>query len=129
MANPIAHVEIPVLDLDRAEEFYARVFGYDVERTEMDGYVMAFLPFDPAAHGAGAALVAGDVYRPGHGGAVVYHRVGDLDATLARAADAGAPLLYGPVDNGPAGRVAEIEDSEGNRVALLMPAPINEEQD
>jgi predicted enzyme related to lactoylglutathione lyase len=45
----------------------------------------------------------------------------DLDAVLARSTAQGATILYPKKDIGEIGYVAEIEDSEGNRIALSMP--------
>ncbi|KPF69932.1 glyoxalase [beta proteobacterium AAP99] len=116
--NPIRFVEIPVTDMDRAVLFYEAVFSVDLERQTIDGYEMALFPFDPAAHGATAALAKGDVYRPAQVGPIVYFAVDSIDSTLSRARARGAKTLYEKKSAGDWGWVAEIEDSEGNRVAL-----------
>ncbi|MFN7399918.1 MAG: VOC family protein [Sandaracinobacter sp.] len=118
--NPIAHVEIPVTDMDRAIAFYTTVFGTDLERQTIDGYDMALFP---AAEGQGAtaALAKGDVYRPSKDGAIIYLRVADIRATVARAEAAGGSVLYPVKDVGDFGLVGEIADSEGNRIALSQP--------
>ncbi|MBB5747266.1 VOC family protein [Brevundimonas variabilis] len=121
--NPIRHVEIPVTDLDRAVDFYAALFGHDFERVEVDGYPMALFPTHEGHPGASAALVMGDIYRPTRDGAVVYHHVPDIQRALAVATDRGAAILFPVKDLGDLGCVAEIEDSEGNRLALHQPAP------
>ncbi len=115
--NPIAYVEVPVSDLSRAIAFYNQLFGWSLKPTEIDGYAMALFPATDGA-GASGALAKGDVYVPGKAGAIVYFRVGDIDAVLRRAEQAGAKLLYPKKAVGP-GTVAEIEDSEGNRLALM----------
>ncbi len=117
MPNPIAYVEIPVTDMDRAVAFYTVVFGTDFERQTIDGYEMALFPAHEGA-GATAALAKGDVYRPSKEGAIVYFRVGDIRATVARAEAAGGSVLYPVKDVGEFGLVGEIADSEGNRIAL-----------
>lgn len=78
---------------------------------------MAYLPFADAAAGASVALISGADYRPSEQGARVYFAVDDLDASLDRALKAGAVLRFGPALAGQ-WRVAEIRDSEGNRIAL-----------
>jgi predicted enzyme related to lactoylglutathione lyase len=118
--NPIAYVEIPVTDMDRAVAFYTAVFGTDFERQVIDGYEMALFPASDGA-GATAALAKGDVYRPSKEGAIVYFRVGDIRATVARAEAAGGAVLYPVKDVGEFGLVGEIADSEGNRIALSQP--------
>lgn len=117
-ANPIAYVELPVTDMDRAMAFYADVLGLDFERQTIDGYDMALFPAAEGAAGASGALVKGDVYVPGKTGPIVYFRVADIDAVLKRARARGAKILYDKKDVGAFGYVAEVEDSEGNRIAL-----------
>jgi len=120
-ANPIAYVELPVADLDRAMAFYTAVFGFALERQTIDGYDMAFFPAAEGAAGASGALVKGDVYVPGKTGPIVYFGVTDIDAVIARAKARGTKILYDKKDVGAFGYVAEIEDSEGNRIALNAP--------
>jgi predicted enzyme related to lactoylglutathione lyase len=118
MANPVFHFEIPVTDMDRAIAFYEAVFAYRLTREAVDGYDMAFFPRADGQPGASGSLAKGDVYRPSHEGPVIYFDVPDIDAVLARATSRGAKVLYPKKDIGAAGFVAEIEDSEGNRIAL-----------
>lgn len=120
-ANPIAYVELPVHDLDRATAFYTALLGLTFERKRIDGYEMALFPAEAGAEGASGALVRGDVYVPAKAGAIVYFRVAEIDPTLARARTLGAKILYEKKAIGPAGFVAEVEDSEGNRIALIAP--------
>ena len=122
MTNPVGYFEIPVSDLDRAVAFYTRVFEVTLERETVDGYAMALFPHREGAAGASGALAKGDVYVPGKVGPVLYFSVTSIDATLKRAQAAGAKLLYAKKSIGAQGFVAEIEDSEGNRIALHQPA-------
>ncbi len=118
VAHPIRYVEIPVTDMERAMAFYADVFGLDFTRETVDGYDMALFPFAEGAPGATGALAKGDVYKPSKDGAIVYFSVKDVDAALDRAKARGAAVLYPKKAIGENGFVAEIEDSEGNRIAL-----------
>ena len=118
MGNPVVHFEIPVTDMDRAVAFYEAVFGYRLTRQEVDGYDMAFFARADRAAGASGALARGDVYRPSKEGVIVYFDVPDIDAVLQKAKARGTRILYAKKDIGAAGFVAEIEDSEGNRIAL-----------
>jgi len=116
--NPVGYFEIPVADLDRAIEFYTAVFGFRLERQTIDGYDMALLPRNDEAPGASGGLAKGDVYIPSRTGAIVYFSVDDVDAALKRAEAEGGSVLYPKTAIGQAGFIAEIEDSEGNRIAL-----------
>ena len=121
MTNPVYHFEIPVTDLDRAVRFYEFVLGTTLEKRRIDGYDMAFFPRADGRPGASGALAKGDVYVPSTSGAIVYFDVPDIDAALSRARQLGSHVLYGKKDIGEAGFVAEIADSEGNRLALSQP--------
>jgi tripartite-type tricarboxylate transporter receptor subunit TctC len=68
--------------------------------------------------GASGALAKGDVYVPSKAGSIIYFDVPDIDPVVARAEALGARVLYPKTHTGEAGYVAEIEDSEGNRIAL-----------
>lgn len=116
--NPVFHFEIPVVDMERAVRFYSAVFGFELRREATDGYDMAFFPRAAGGPGASGALAKGDVYIPAKTGAIVYFDVADLDAVLRRAVEAGGAVLYPKKHIGEAGFVAEIEDSEGNRIGL-----------
>jgi uncharacterized protein len=118
MSNPVFHFEIPVRDMERAIAFYEGIFSYRLTRQKVDGYDMAFFPRAEGAPGASGALATGDVYKPSREGAIIYFDVPNIDAVLQRARQRGANVLYGKKDIGEAGFVAEIEDSEGNRIAL-----------
>lgn len=117
-SNPVGYFEIPVADVDRAIGFYTAVFGFEFERQTIDGYDMALFPRNDDAPGASGALAKGDVYVPSKTGAIVYFTVDDIDDALERAEAEGGSVLYPKTAIGQAGFVAEIEDSEGNRIAL-----------
>ncbi len=118
VANPVTYFEIPVTDMDRAVQFYSTVFGYSFERTCIDGYEMALFTAADNTGGAAGALARGDVYVPSKTGVIIYFSVQDIDAVLALANAHGGATLYAKKSIGELGFVAEIEDSEGNRIAL-----------
>ena len=116
--NPVVYFEIPVLDLDRACDFYSKVFETTLTREVVDGYQMAFFETSGDSFGASGALVVGDVYVPSHQGCFLYFGVDNIDETVARALEHGGSVLYPKKSNGDLGFVAEIQDTEGNRIAL-----------
>jgi len=122
VTNPVGYFEIPVHDLDRAQAFYELVLEVTLERQVVDGYDMALFPWIDGASGATGALAKGDVYVPSLAGALVYFTVADIEATVHRGQAEGARLLY-PIKTVPAGRVAELQDTEGNRLALFEAPP------
>jgi predicted enzyme related to lactoylglutathione lyase len=116
--NPVVYFEIPALDLERACDFYAKVFETTLTKDIVDGYHMAFFESSEDSFGATGALVVGDVYVPSHQGCFLYFGVESIDETVERALEHGGSVLYPKKSNGDLGFVAEIQDSEGNRIAL-----------
>lgn len=117
--NLIVHVEIPVLDIERAMRFYSAVFGVSfAEIVTIHANKMVFFPFEEGKDGASGALVQGDVYVPTVNGAIIYFNVEDIDDVIAKAVAEGREVLFPKTSLGAKGFVAEIGDSEGNRIAL-----------
>lgn len=119
--HPVFYFEIPVTDMNRAVAFYEELIGLKLDRQIVDGYEMALFPFAEGAPGATGALAKGDVYKPSKDGAIIYFQVRDIKSTVEKAKKLGRPILYPVKYVGDAGFVAEIEDSEGNRLALNQP--------
>lgn len=117
--NLIAHVEIPVRQLERAMAFYRALFNIDFDGIQaLHGSRMAYFPFQAGEDGASGALAEGPPYIPGQHGAIIYFSVADIAATLEHALALGAECLFPITEAGDGLRVAEIRDSEGNRIAL-----------
>lgn len=119
--NPGVYFEIPVTDMDRAMAFYKAVFGLEFELTEIHGCQFALMSFEPGAAGIPGALAKGDIYRPSREGTLIYLHADPIDNLLARAQAAGAEVLFPKTLAGDYAYVAEIEDSEGNRIGLMQP--------
>jgi uncharacterized protein len=118
MMNPVGYFEIPAKDLDRAVRFYSAVFGYDFTRQSIDGNEMALFPLHPDGSGISGALAKGETYVPSLNGSLVYFDVADIDAVIAKANANGGKPLYPKTSIGDLGFVAEIQDSEANRIGL-----------
>lgn len=116
--NPVVYFEIPVLRMDRAVHFYKTVFDFEFKKMEIDSYEMSVFPFEEEALGISGSLAKGDVYVPTKNGVILYFKTANIDETLKKAISLKAKILYPKTDTGH-GYVAEMEDSEGNRIALL----------
>lgn len=121
--NPAMYFEIPVNDMKRAIEFYEKVFGFDFQLEEIHSNQMALMPFDIDGSGISGALAKGETYKPSLHGTLIYLRTESIDKTLSRASLAGAKVLFPKAKAGEYAYVAEIEDSEGNRIGLMEPLP------
>ena len=122
ITNFVVHFEIPVTNMGRAIDFYCKVFETTLTLEEIDGYQMAMFPVDDEGFGASGALVQGDVYVPSIEGCFLYFGVKNIDEIVKRALANGGSEMYAKKSNRELGWVAEIGDTEGNRIALHQPA-------
>jgi uncharacterized protein len=116
MGQPVAFFEIITPDHERAQKFYAELFGWQVAADPaMGGYALVDTSAGEAAIGGGIGPS-----EPGDkGGVKIYMRVDDLDAYLDRAEKLGGRRLVPPTDlPGDYGRFAVFTDPDGNEVGL-----------
>lgn len=118
-SNPVIYFEIPVTDMDRAIRFYKAVFRFHFHQEIIDNNEMALFPFASEYSGISGALAKGDIYKPTKDGVVIYFKSENIEATLESATANGGQVIYPVTDNG-IGLVAEMEDTEGNRIALFQ---------
>jgi uncharacterized protein len=119
MGQPIAFFEILSTDHQRAQDFYAGMFGWQINADPaMGGYGLVDTQAGDGAinGGIGPADDAGT-------GVKIYIRVPDLNAALERADDLGgrtlAPLIELPDGYG---QIAVFADPDGNAVGLWADA-------
>jgi predicted enzyme related to lactoylglutathione lyase len=111
-------IEIPVVDLKRAKEFYGKVLN--VKLTDMTVQDTAYAIFsieDPYNCGA---LACGAFYKPSQEGVVVYLDGGkDLSEILARVKTAGGSVLVEKTFlANEAGYFGMFLDTEGNKIGV-----------
>jgi hypothetical protein len=116
-ANIGAYFEIPVVDMDRAISFYQSLLEIELERGTIHDYEMAFFPYEHNGAGISGALAKGDVYRPSIDGVFLYLQIDDIDALISKAIILGSEILLDKTE-AESCFVAEIKDSEGNRICL-----------
>lgn len=116
-SNIGAYFEIPVVDMDRAVNFYESLLETELQRGTIHGYEMAFFPFEGDGLGIGGALAKGDVYQPSIEGVFLYLHIDDIDETISKAVKLGSEVLLEKTEAENC-FVAEIKDSEGNRICL-----------
>jgi predicted enzyme related to lactoylglutathione lyase len=120
--------ELRTRDPARARSFYAGVIGWTPKLVSQDD------PTRPPASGekdytlfmmrgqeaAGAEEIRPDETsaRPGW---LTYVQVDDVDEAIKKVATLGGKVVQEPTDVVGVGRMAEIEDPEGNRLGLMSP--------
>jgi len=121
-AAPAVHAlhwfEIPVLDLDRAQDFYEAVLGTPLRREGDGQHSMALFPSEGDGVGGCLAVSCGGL-TPTPAGTVVYLSTSSMDDVLSRVPAAGGQVAVAKTalpENW--GYCAHITDTEGNRVGL-----------
>lgn len=112
-AGALSWEEAWVTDFERAQEFYASVFGYTY--TPLEGMPMGYATF--ATDGAELGAIGG-TDGPSHWAA--YFSVPDVDDSVASAVSLGGAVVHAP-DDTPFGRLAEITDAQGAGLKLIQP--------
>lgn len=123
MTNSVNWVEIPVLNFERAKEFYSNIYEYEMYEEVIAGWRMGFLPMDRESQGVGGAIVQGQGCVPSALGSRVYLNGGeDLQKVLSRVIGAGGEIVQAKTKiSDEIGYYAVFEDTEGNHVALHSP--------
>src|SRR6266511_542062 len=92
MANPVLHFEILGRDGKKAQEFYASLFGWNIDAANPMNYGMVSAQ---EGVGIGGGIAAS---QDGQARVIVYVEVVDLGATLNRAESLGGKTIMPPMD-------------------------------
>jgi predicted enzyme related to lactoylglutathione lyase len=120
MSSKIMWLEMASTDIPGSAKFYGDLFGWPMARDEQMDYTMT--AFGGEETGVGFVGVdAAQGVAPGSLLAYVY--VADIDATIARAKELGAPVLVDKMEIPTVGWIAIIGDPGSNRIGVLQPMP------
>ena len=119
MKHAIQNFQIPVIDFNRAIQFYNEVMGYELKVMEFQGTQMGVFDFDPKT-GVGGTIIKAEWLEPSINGTLVYLQAGnDLAPFLDRVKTAGGNELFPKTELGPnMGFFGIFMDTEGNWVGL-----------
>ena len=126
--NPVVHFEMPYDDRDRMAAFYARAFGWEIQKLgpEMGDYALATTVKDgdpvrqvPGAINGGFFPRRAD-WPDQHPSVVI--AVPDIRAAMDGVRAAGGEVLGEPMAIPGVGDYVSFRDPEGNRVSLLQPS-------
>ena len=115
--NIFAWVEVPVLDFDRAKEFYEALLDMPIQEVDLAGVKHGF--WSGTDNGVGGAIVKGEG-APSNTGPLVYFDGGkDLNNSLCRVNDLGGEVIISKtLISEEIGYYATFNDTEGNRLAF-----------
>ena len=116
MGQPVAFFEVISPNQERAQKFYAELFGWQVNADPaMGGYALVDT-------GAGEGAIGGGIgasSEPGDTGVKIYRRGDNLETYMSRAEQLGGSRVMPPMElPGDFGTIAVIADPDGNRVGL-----------
>lgn len=117
MNNPVQWFEIATTDLERAKDFYAKVFNLEYQFIEMpDSKMYMFGASDKI--GSSGCLVQSGENKPSTDGVIVYFKCEDCAVEAGKVEAAGGKLIVPKTDIGEFGFFAQFIDTEGNRVGM-----------
>ena len=122
MENQIVWVDIPVIDLTRAIEFYSALLNGQVKKEAFEHFTIGILPH--AQTNVSGCLVPSAPEQIFTSGPLIYFNVnGRLDDAIKQSEMHGGRLVEEKISIGGHGFRAIIHDSEGNRIALHSNTP------
>jgi uncharacterized protein len=117
MKNNLAWFDVPVTDLDRAIRFYSATLGASVTKEKSGSIPIGMLPTPDG--GQMGCLVPSEDDKPSARGVMIWFDVdGRLKDAVAAATANGGTVLGEIHAIGGFGYRAEVQDSEGNKIAL-----------
>ncbi|HEY3065634.1 MAG TPA: VOC family protein [Methylomirabilota bacterium] len=118
MANPFVHVELHSNNLQKARDFYTRLFGWKLQDEPMPGdgsYTM----IDVGGGTGGGMMATRAPGEPSHW--LAYVGVDDIDASTKKAKELGAKVVMDVTEVGKFGWMSIITDPTGATFAMWKP--------
>jgi len=115
--HPIVHVEIPVTHPEQDGQFYAELFGWDIQTMSMPG--MDYTGFR-AGDGPGGGLprIDGEMHKANE--PLVYVGTDDVTATLEKAVGLGSTVVMPKMEIPGMDWMGIFVDPSGNRIGLYQ---------
>jgi uncharacterized protein len=126
MSGRVVHFELPFDDGDRARQFYAQAFGWNLmPMPELDYTIVSTGPVSEDGRPTEAGFVNGGLLSRESAatpGPVVVVDVEDIDSALGAVEAAGGSTVLGRNAVGDMGFAAYVRDTEGNVIGLWQTA-------
>ena len=117
MDKLIKFIEIPVINLERASNFYKKAFGLSLNNMEMGNTKLAM--FCISEDQTNGALVQGDGYQPSKNGTLIYLNGGeDMPSLINRISESGGRITMNRSPLECHGYIAKFIDTEGNEIGI-----------
>lgn len=117
MKNRVQWFDIVTKDIERAKEFYTKVFNLVFQFIETPDSKM-YMFGDSTKVGSAGCLVQSTTNTPSTEGTILYFSCEDVTNEVSRVEKAGGKLLVSKTSIGEFGFIAQLIDTEGNRIGL-----------
>ena len=115
----LCQIEIPVEDMERAKNFYQKVFEWEAIPAEIYGMTIMMVP---EGCPYGISLVETKRIKPTKS-IILYFAHPQPETLTERAVKSGGKVLFGPKKVRGYGEIFQIEDCEGNPLGLFRKSP------
>ncbi len=126
MPNRIVHFEIEAADRERAKNFYAQAFGWEMQQlgAEMGDYIVITTgdPKEPGGINGGLYVGMGGAQKELNAFSCVVG-VDNIDASMQKVKAAGGEVMGDKMDIPGIGTFTRCKDTEGNIFTMLQPLP------
>jgi uncharacterized protein len=116
--NAVNWFEIPTSDLERAKKFYGAVFDLNMQYMDSGESKMYMFVGDTDGAGSVGAIFHHPKHKPSQEGTVVYFSTKDTETEVNKVEANGGSIVFGKTSIGPFGFIAQVIDSEGNRIGI-----------
>jgi len=114
MKNPVVHFEVVAKDGKAAQDFYTKLFDWELNTDNPENYGMITAP---ESGGIGGGIGSTPDGSPGH--VTFYVEVDDLQAYLDKAESLGGKTIMPPMEVPGQVSLALFADHEGNTIGLV----------
>jgi hypothetical protein len=119
MANPFVHIELQTKDLDKAKEFYSRLFDWKLEDIPAPGGGAGYTMINVGEGTGGGMFANPDPKASPHW--LAYVGVDDIVASTNKARELGGTVVQEVMEVGGYGWMSVIVDPTGAAIAMWKP--------
>lgn len=123
--NSVVHFEVPAKDLNRAKQFYSKVFGWGTYDMDDKNTMVSTTETDQNGFPVKPGAINGSIYLPDKSKTPTFViDVPNLEEHIKMVTENGGKLVDEPVTIENMGRYARFVDPEGNLVGLWETLPM-----
>jgi predicted enzyme related to lactoylglutathione lyase len=122
MGQPVVHFEVVGRDGAKLRDYYATLFGWEIQADNPMGYGLVAREDNVNADGIGIGGGVGGGPEGYDGHVTFYVEVPDVEAALAQAESLGGTRMMGPEEPMPGLTIGLFNDPEGHTIGLMTSA-------